>query len=146
MVSRFKPMDIQQRIQTQRIQHIIDSYLLQGNYESDIKGTDDGLVTTDVRSFETYLNELLQQYPHGLIELALVETLIKGWLNFPMEKGVPFLSATHHRLKALTENTFTPTFTPSQFTQITGLDARIAFEALRELSHNSPKAMADFPQ
>ncbi|MEL6351646.1 MAG: hypothetical protein AAFR58_07770 [Cyanobacteria bacterium J06627_28] len=139
-------MDIQQRIQTQRIQHIIDSYLLQGNYESGSNGADDGLGATDIRSFETYLDELLTQYPHGLIELALVETLIKSWLNFPMEKGVPFLSAAHHRLKAWTENTFTLTFTPSQFTQITGLDARSAFESLIKPSQNSPKAMADFPQ
>ena len=139
-------MDIQQRIQTQRIKHIIDSYLLQGNNESGSRGTGDSLGTASVQSFDSYLNELLAQYPHGLIELALVETLIKNWLNFPMEKGIPFLSAAHHRLKAWTENTFTLTFTPSQFTQITGLDAHSAFEALRKPSQNSPKATADFPQ
>ena len=70
-------MDLQHRIGQQRIQHIIDSYILMGEEAS---------------AFESYLGELLSQYPHGLIELALVETLVKSWLTIPMVKGVPFLT------------------------------------------------------
>ncbi|PZO51453.1 MAG: hypothetical protein DCF15_14815, partial [Phormidesmis priestleyi] len=61
-------MKIQQRINHQRLKHIIDSYRLMGD-EAD--------------EFNAYVKELLSQYPHGLIEIALVETLAKSWLSIP---------------------------------------------------------------
>jgi len=76
--------DLQQRISHQRVQHIVDSYLLAGD---------------EPGAFETYLHDLLSQYPHGLIELALVTTLVKKWLTIPMQKGVPFLATAHEQLK-----------------------------------------------
>ncbi|MEL6780417.1 MAG: hypothetical protein AAFO06_24575 [Cyanobacteria bacterium J06597_16] len=118
-------MEIQQRINQQRIQHIVDSYLLAG---------------TQPNRFAAYLRELLSQYASGLIELALVETLAKSWLTIPMQKGVPFLSKVHERLKQwqqsdetdLSQIPLTSTLSPSQFSQITGLEAEIAFAALSQ--------------
>ncbi|MGC1309655.1 MAG: hypothetical protein WA885_20730 [Phormidesmis sp.] len=118
-------MEIQQRISQHRIQHIVDSYLLAGD---------------EPGAFRTYLNELSAQYPNGLIELALVETLAKSWLTIPMQKGVPFLAIAHQQLNnwqqaatasAATEP-LTSALTPAQFSQITGLDPQIAFAALAQ--------------
>jgi len=134
-------MELQQRINQQRVRHIIDSYQLMG---------DDGT------AFENTLNQLLSQYPHRLIELALVETLIKSWLTVPRVKGISFLGATHSKLQQWQTakyqaaqhptdrpalNTYTSSFapgfapdfasdfvlsfTPSQFAQVTGLDAEV---------------------
>ncbi len=127
-------MDLQQRLNQQRVRHIIDSYQLMGD-----EGT----------AFEHNLNQLLSQYPHRLIELALVETLIKSWLNVPMVKGIAFLNETRSKLQQWqstqyrsaqnpdtqkasdTEPSFAPnfilSFTPNQFAQITGLDAEVTF-------------------
>lgn len=115
-------MELQHRIGQQRIQHIIDSYILMGE---------------DATAFEGYLSELLSQYPHGLIELALVETLVKSWLIIPMVKGVPFLTTAHNRLKAWQQEQHIIhglNLTPNQFSQITGLDAQVAFDAIARFS------------
>ncbi len=118
-----KPMDIQQRLSQQRVQHIIDSYRLMG-------------AADEADRFDAYVSDLLSQYPHGLIELALVETLAKNWLTIPMKKGVAFLTAAHERIKqwqadALTDR-LTIGLTPSQFSQITGLNPDLAFSALMD--------------
>ena len=114
-------MEVQQRISQQRVQHIVDSYCL---------------AEPEVEAFQSYLSELFGQYPHGLIELALVETLVKSWLTIPMQKGVPFLAAAHSRLKQWqaepVENPLTTRLTPSQFSHITGLDPESAFAALSQ--------------
>ncbi|MEM9151613.1 MAG: hypothetical protein AAGB19_14320 [Cyanobacteria bacterium P01_F01_bin.3] len=115
-------MELQQRIGQQRIQHIVDSYTLKGK---------------ETVAFENYLSELVGQYPSGLIELALVETLIKDWLTIPMDKGLPFLTKAHNWLKqwSQNQNMHLPhclSLTPSQFSQITGLDAQIAFDAIAQ--------------
>ncbi|MEM8503417.1 MAG: hypothetical protein AAF716_09720 [Cyanobacteria bacterium P01_D01_bin.1] len=113
--------NLQQRINQQRVQHIVDSYLL---------------ASSEPKAFETYLRELLHQYPHGLIELALVDTLIKSWLTIPMQKGVPFLAIAHQQIKQWQieqqQSTQTISLTRSQFRQITGLDPNSAFAALEE--------------
>jgi len=106
-----------QLISQQRIQYIIDSYTLTGN---------------DTEAFKTYLGELFNQYPYGLIELAIVETLIKNWLAIPMEKGLPFLKATHEKLKQWQQNVSALSLTPNQFFQITNLDPQHAFSALTQ--------------
>ncbi len=108
-------MDIQQRINQQRVKHIVDSYALAGD-EAD--------------AFEAYLSELLDQYPQGLIELALVETLVKNWLTIPMEKGILFLAAAHDWIKQWQLEPTPSDLTPAQFEKITGLDPQFAFAAL----------------
>ncbi len=110
--------DLQQRIGQQRIQHIIDSYLLEGN-EAD--------------PFKTYLQDLLSQYPHGLIELALVDTLTKNWLTIPMQKGVPFLTAVHEQIQQWQQDLQSISLTRRQFYHITGLDPEIAFTSLDQV-------------
>lgn len=117
-------MDIQQQITQQqlarqRVKHIIESYALAGD---------------ETAAFDTYLSELLDQYPHGLIELALVETLVKNWLTVPMAKGVPFLAAAHNWIKQWQLEPLPALLTPAQFEQITGLDPQLAFAALHHLA------------
>ncbi len=118
--------DLQQRISHQRVQHIVDSYLLGGD---------------EPTAFETYLHDLLSQYPHGLIELALVATLVKNWLTIPMQKGVPFLTTAHEQIKQWQTNQpphqspLEISLTHSQFHQITGLDPNAAFAALEQFRH-----------
>jgi hypothetical protein len=116
--------DLQQRISHQRVQHIVDSYLLAGD---------------EPGAFETYLHDLLSQYPHGLIELALVDTLVKNWLTIPMQKGVPFLATAHEQLKQWQtdqqQHLLEISLTHSQFHQITGLDPNAAFAALEQFYH-----------
>ncbi len=114
-------MEVQQRIGRQRIKHIVDSYLLTGSGE--------------LAPFNAYLDDLLTQYPHGLIELALVETLVENWLNVPMQKGIPFLEKAHERLKQwqlepAPARSLHHQLTPSQFSQITGLDAQVTLSSL----------------
>ncbi|MEL6602625.1 MAG: hypothetical protein AAFP20_05295 [Cyanobacteria bacterium J06614_10] len=124
-------MEIQQRINQQRVRHIIDSYILMGN---------------EAEAFEAYLGDLLNQYPTGLVELALVETLVKSWLTIPMSKGVPFLDAAHAKLKQWQQQaTATVSLTPSQFSQITGLDAHTAFAALTQSRSRFPQPAAESP-
>ena len=118
-------MEIQQRINQQRVKHIVDSYRLTGD---------------EVDAFDTYFSELLSQYPQGLIELALVDTLAKSWLTVPMQKGVPFLAIAHNRIKQwqqeevtrLADMPLSYDLTPSQFSQITGLDPSPAFCSLTQ--------------
>lgn len=105
---------------------------------------DDIDADADADAFSAYVNELLSQYPHGLIELALVETLAKNWLTIPMQKGITFLRAAHSRLKkwqaAVDTSDGEPSvsllyqisLTPRQFSQITGLDAQVTFAALEQ--------------
>ena len=126
--------EVQQRIGQQRVKHIVDSYLL--------KGTD------DPDSFNAYLNDLLAHYPHGLVELALVETLVKNWLQVPMQKGIPFLATARERLQQwqaepVNERSLHSQLTPSQFAQVTGLDAQLAFLALTRLSEPAPQPASD---
>ena len=119
-------MELKQRIGHQRVGHIVDSYSLVGHNDDD----------NEAIHFEAYLQDLLSRYPHGLVELALVETLVKSWLTIPMEKGVAFLTKAHNQLKAWQQDCqqrpITISLTPSQFTQITGLEAVIAFDALQQ--------------
>ncbi|MFK8184649.1 MAG: hypothetical protein AB8B99_14860 [Phormidesmis sp.] len=118
-------MDLHHRLGQHRVRYIIDSYMLMG---AEPKSSS---------QFESYIDELFAQYPYGLIELALVETLSKSWLTIPMQKGVAFLSSVHERLKQWqveqrASASLSVSVTPSQFSQITGLDPQIAFASLVE--------------
>ena len=154
-------MEIQKRITRQRVNHIVDSYQLDG---------DDGDAFTD------YLNQLLETYSQSLVELAVTESIIQGWAKIPMKKGIPLLRGVHKLLnswqpkqsppsqsssslkaqnsKALGTVTSldvtavhpTPvgptsiavTFTPTQFEQITGLDASLVFDAEGQVLIHQP--------
>jgi len=100
-------MDIREQLNRQRIKHIISSYQLNGNESS---------------GFNLYLEELMQNYPQPLIELALVETLIDQWLTVPLLRGIEFLTQTHSKLRAWENCPIVSTITPAQFQQIVGLD------------------------
>lgn len=117
-----------QLISQQRVRYIVDSYTLAGS---------------DNEAFEDYLKQLFVQYPYGLIELALVETLVKNWLVIPMEKGVPFLTTAHEKLKQWQQSASTLSLTPNQFFQITNLDPQLAFDALTETDDLAPQPVAD---
>lgn len=126
-------MTLEQRIGHQRVRHIVDSYSLVGHQHDN----------DDAIRFENYLQDLLSGYHHGLVELALVETLIKSWLTIPMEKGVAFLTTAHSKLKAwqqeqLQQRPITVSLTSAQFSQITGLDATVAFDALEQTELSEP--------
>ena len=110
--------NLQQRIGQQRVQHIIDSYLLKGN---------------EPEAFDTYLHHLLGQYPDGLVELALVETIVRNWLTIPMQKGIPFLTIAHDQIKQWQQGVQNISLTHSQFQQITGLDPETAFTPLEQI-------------
>jgi hypothetical protein len=100
-------MEIREQLNRQRVKHIVSSYGLDGN---------------ESHRFEIYLEELLQHYPCGLIELALVETLLDHWLTVPLVRGTEFLTQAHDKLKAWQDQPITSTITPIQFQQIAGLD------------------------
>ena len=78
-------MDIQERITRQRVKHSVDSYRLDGN---------------DVDAFADNLAKLLESYPQSLIEIALVEGIIKGWSEIPMQRGMPFIQSVQEQLRA----------------------------------------------
>ena len=143
-------MDIQKRITRQRVNHIIDSYQLDGS---------------DGEAFTDFLDNLLEIYPQALIELALTEAIVKAWSEVPMQKGMPFIKGVHDQLrcwqpdlepsaqlpgcftsarpktslgatsldvKAVNPSPIDPesintSLTPAQFEQITGLDADLVF-------------------
>jgi hypothetical protein len=98
-----------------RIHDIVVSYHLAG---------DDGT------SFEGYLAQLMERFPLVLLELALVETLVRQWLQIPFEKGVAFLQCVHGLLHEWQAETFQCHLTPAYFEMITGLDAAPVFDRL----------------
>lgn len=143
-------MDIQERITRQRVQHIVDSYQLDGD---------------DRDAFAKVLTQLLDTYPQSLVELALTEAIVKGWSDVPMQKGMTFLYAVHEQLCAWQPDmelysqsstslgisepqlrratsldviaadpspmepvAIQTVLTPSQFEQITGLDSVLVFD------------------
>jgi hypothetical protein len=115
-------MEIREKLNQQRVKHIVSSYQLGGDEGS---------------QFDAYLEELLQIYPYPLIELALVETLIDQWLTVPLTRGIEFLAQTHGKLKVWENQPIVSTITPEQFHQIAGLDPSPIFGS-PELLSTSP--------
>ncbi|MEL6135981.1 MAG: hypothetical protein AAFR42_01005 [Cyanobacteria bacterium J06628_6] len=105
-------MEIQALINRQRVKHIVDSYCLQGN---------------EAETFELHLNELLSQYPSSTLELALIEVLVDGWSDMPMERGLSYLYKVRDRLQQWQLTGRDGRLTPAKFEQITGLDAAFVF-------------------
>lgn len=109
-------MEIGAQLKRQRIKHIVSSYQLDGD---------------ETEAFDRALELLLNHYPLPLIELALVETLVDGWLHVPLLRGCKFLDKAHEQLQAWENQTLQPdlvapscisSISPEQFQQITGLD------------------------
>lgn len=98
---------MRQQVNHRRIQHIVNTYQLAGE---------------DPHVFHQALNDWLGVYVAPLIELALVETLVDGWLTVPMPRGLKFLHRMQERLAHWESHPIISTITPAQFHQITGLD------------------------
>lgn len=105
-------MELEQQIEQQRVKHIVSSYQLEGE---------------DAIAFHQYLKDLLAIYPSPVIELALVEVLVDGWLRLPMLRGCEFLTRTHDRIVSWQEHSITSSIAPEEFLQITGLDPTPVF-------------------
>lgn len=105
-------MKLQDHLNQQRVKHIIDSYQLDGE---------------DSDRFTTYLDELFEAYPSPLIELAITETLVDGWVSVPMVRGIEFLRKSHDKLKEWDVKPIVSTVTPEQFHHVTGLDPTPVF-------------------
>jgi hypothetical protein len=107
-------MEIQERISRQRVMHIVESYELEGQ---------------DIDEFKVYLADLLDTFAHPLIELGLVDGLVQAWSDIPMQKGIPFLTQVHEKLKRWQTEPVETRVTPDRFEQITGLDPVLIFDA-----------------
>ncbi|MDX2096981.1 MAG: hypothetical protein SFW36_04330 [Leptolyngbyaceae cyanobacterium bins.59] len=105
-------MDINEQVGRQRVKYIISRYHL-----NDAEGD-----SSDPEIFESQLEKLLRTYPTPLIELALVETLVASWLNYPFVRGVEFLNQAQIHLQTWEQESVVSTITPEQFSQIAGLD------------------------
>ncbi|MER3434336.1 MAG: hypothetical protein C4288_13140 [Leptolyngbya sp. ERB_1_1] len=115
-------MTLQQQIQQQRIKHIISSYQLDGE---------------NCDSCDACLSAMLQRYPTGLIELALVETIVQAWARVPMVKGIEFFQQVETLLNYWQTNSIAVSFDPTEFQLMTGLDASPIFG-----SPSSPPSIA----
>lgn len=99
-------MVLQEKINQQRVRHIVQSYQLDGGESA----------------FFLYLEELIQRYPLPLIELSLVETLVENWLTVPFARGEAFLTQAHVRLQQWEQAPIVSSLSSAQFNAITGLD------------------------
>ena len=107
-------MTLQQQIQQQRVRHIISSYQL--NSENS-------------EWCDACLTAMLQLYPTGLIELALVETMVQNWARVPMPKGLEFFQQVETLLRQWETSAIAVSFSPIEFQQVTGLDASPIFDS-----------------
>lgn len=105
-------MTLQEQIQQQRVRHIISSYQLDGE---------------DHELCAACLTAMLQLYPTGLIELALVETIVQNWARVPMIKGVEFFRQVEALLTQWQTDAIAVSFNPDEFQLVTGLDASPLF-------------------
>jgi hypothetical protein len=101
-------MQLKERLEQQRVKYIVSSYQLDDE--------------DDRTAFNSYLDELLSAYPTPLIELALVEILVAGWLSVPLVKGRKLLERVHEQLQNWQDCAIASTITAAQFQQITGLN------------------------
>ncbi len=123
-------MDIQDLVSHQRVKHIVDLYQLDGS---------------DQKDFRESLLSLLEIYPSSLVELAMVEAIVKGWLVIPMPKGLPVIETVRQQLQSWqadpsldTQPAIETLLTPAQFEQITGLDASLVFDAAGQVLAQRP--------
>lgn len=115
-------MTLQEQIQQQRVKHIISSYQLDGE---------------NCQMCDACLTAMLQLYPTGLIELALVETIVQNWARVPMVRGIEFFQQVETLLSqwqtdaeaSLHGYVFAVSFNSTEFQLVTGLDASPIFGA-----------------
>jgi hypothetical protein len=108
-------MEISQFSYQQRIDIIVTSYNLAGY---------------DTSAFEEHLHTLMGQVPLLLLELAMVEIVVRQWLKVPFERGVLFLERTYHLLALWQQGQFDSALTPFHFEMVTGLDPTPTFARL----------------
>jgi hypothetical protein len=107
---------LRQRVDQQRVKHIIESFHLCGQ---------DGI------RFDDRLGQLLGQYPSTWIELAIAEVLVLNWLIVPMPRGLEVLRQVHNLLAQWQDHGLTNLLTELEFQRITGLDPLPVFYSLR---------------
>ena len=117
-----------EQTQQQRLRHIIESYDLAGDRE------------TEGDRFQTSLDRLSQTYPLVLVELAFVEVLAHHWLRLPRPQGVRFLALVRRCLRQWQQPPIESSLTRSQFHHITGLDPSPIFGP--EPDNSDPEAAA----
>lgn len=115
-------MELQERLNQQRVKYITSSYQLAGN---------------DDASVAAYLESLFDRYPAPLIELALVESLVDAWINVPIVRGIAFFEQAHKKLQSWETQPIISTISPDQFRYITNLDPTPIFGST-ELSSSCP--------
>lgn len=117
----------------QRLRHLVDSYAL--------AGTD----PEPMAPFRQRLERLVNQHSRAMVELAITETLLEGWQEVPLVRGIPFLSQVQERLQAWQMESRAPYLTPSQFQSITGLDALLSFSCLLSENPRTAAQSGDYP-
>lgn len=100
-------MNLHEEINRQRVKHIVDSYRLDKDDNSE--------------QFAAYLNQLLLLYPTPVLELALAETIAYEWLNVPITRGRQFLEKVHAKIKTWETCEAEIAISLEQFQHITGL-------------------------
>ena len=107
---------LRQRVDQQRVKHIIDSFHLSGQ---------------DGSGFDDRLAQLLAAYPSSWIELAIAEIVVLNWLVVPLPRGLVVLRQVHNLLGQWQDHGLTNLLTESEFQRITGLDPGPVFYSLR---------------
>ncbi len=102
---------IQEKINHQRVFHIIASYQL----------------ASEDSNFRLVLDNLLLQHPSALIELAIVDVLVQAWAVVPLVRGLAFLDLVILRLQEWNSGIINSKVTPDLFENITGLTAQVVF-------------------
>jgi hypothetical protein len=107
---------LRQRVDQQRVKHIIESFHLCGQ---------------DGSRFDARLDQLLGEYPSTWIELAIAEVLVLNWLIVPLPRGLEVLRQVHNLLAQWQDHGLTNLLTELEFQRITGLDPVPVFYSLR---------------
>jgi hypothetical protein len=107
---------LRQRVDQQRVKHIIESFHLAGQ---------------DGGRFDDRLGQLLGEYPSTWIELAIAEVLVVNWLVVPLPRGLAVLRQVHNLLAQWQQHGLTNLLTEDEFQRITGLDPVPVFYSLR---------------
>jgi hypothetical protein len=107
---------LRQRVDQQRVKHIIASFQLQGQ---------------DGSRFDDRLDQLLATYPSTWLELAIAEVLVLNWLVVPLPRGLAVLRQVHNLLAQWQAHGMTNLLTEPEFQRITGLDPLPVFYSLR---------------
>ncbi len=107
---------LRQRVDQQRVKHIIESFHLSGQ---------------DGSRFDDRLERLLGEYSSTWLELAIAEVLVLNWLIVPLPRGLEVLRQVHNLLVQWQAHGMTNLLTELEFQRITGLDPVPVFYSLR---------------